>query len=165
MSDVSPQMNLDAHLNRFRLASRELFNHYFRVEDASGNGTDPEAWGAQERFEEVETVLFDKLVLEPSQLAGPAYGQRNARIRVCLRSASFAPIMMNREVDSGYWDHPIREVTDDVTLEFISFFDWDQLHYRDHRYVRVVVAGWPSQPAAVGKHGLIESQYVRYAEG
>jgi hypothetical protein len=158
-------MNLDTRLNLFRLASRELFNHYFRVEDASGNGTDPEAWGAQERFDEVETVLFEKLVLEPAQMTGPAYGLRNAHIRVSLRSGSVAPIMLNREVDSGYWDHPIGEVTDDATLEFVSFFDWDQLHYRDYRYVRVVVAAWSSQPTAVGKHALIESQYVRYAEG
>lgn len=158
-------MNLDTRMNRFRLASRELFNHYFRVEDASGTETDPEAWGAEERFEEVETVLFEKLVLEPMQLSGPTYGHRNTRIQVRLRSGRFAPIMLNREVDSGYWDHSIREVTDDATLEFVSFFDWDQLHYRDHRYVRVVVAAWPSQPSAVGKHALIESQYVRYAEG
>jgi hypothetical protein len=158
-------MNYDVQLNRFRVASRELFNNSFRVENASGNGTDPEAWDALERFEEVECVLFEKMVLEPLEMAGPTYGHRNPRIRVCLRSGSSAPIMMNRDVDSGYWDHALREVTDDAVLEFVRFFDWDQLHYCDYRYVRVVVAGWPSQPAAVGKHALIESQYVRYAEG
>ncbi|RYG12920.1 MAG: hypothetical protein EON92_06985 [Burkholderiales bacterium] len=158
-------MNLDTRLNRFRLASRELFNLYFRVEDASGAGTDPEAWGTEERFGEVERILFEKLVLEPMQMGGPTYGRHNAHIQVLLRSGRFARIMLNRDVDSGYWDHPIREVTEDATLEFVSFFDWDQLHYRDHRYVRVFVGAWPSQPAAVGKHALIESQYVRYSEG
>lgn len=158
-------MKHDAQVNRFRLASRELFNNYFRIEDASGNGTDSEAWSALERFIEVETVLFEKMVLEPLELTGPTYGQCNPRIRVCLRSGSFAPIMLNREVDSGYWDYPLQEVTADAILQFVRFFDWDQLHYCDYRYVHVVVVDWPSHPAVVGKHALVETQYVRYAEG
>jgi hypothetical protein len=158
-------MKHDVQMNRFRLASRELFNNYFRIEDASGNGTDSEAWSALERFIEVETVLFENMVLEPLEIGGPAYGNCNPRIRVCLRSGDFAPIMLNREVDSGYWDHPLQEVTSDAVLKFVRFFDWDQLHYCDYRYVRVVVVDWPSHPVAVGKHALIETQYARYAAG
>ena len=150
-------------MNHFRLASRELFNQHFHVGGAKAD--DAEAWNAEERFEEVEAVLFEKLVLEPLGLAGVKYGQRNARILVALRHGDFAPIMLNRELDSGYWDFPLKEVTADARLEFICFFDWDQLDYRDHRYVRVHVAEWPSHPEAVGKQAFIESHYVRYAEG
>jgi hypothetical protein len=59
--------------------------------------------------------------------------------------------MLNREVDSGYWDYPLEEVTREAKLGFISFFDWDQLDYRDHRYVRVQVLEWASQPTVVGE--------------
>ena len=44
----------------------------------------------------------------------------------------------------------------------MSFFDWDLLGYRDYRYARVQVTEWPSHAAVVGKHALIETQYVRY---
>lgn len=53
--------------------------------------------------------------------------------------SDFAPIMFNREIQSGYWDHPLKEVTNDAKLVFVSFFDWDDLDYRDNRYVRVIV--------------------------
>ena len=43
-------MDLDARSNRFRIASRELFNQFFRVDDAYSN--DP-AWILEERFCEV----------------------------------------------------------------------------------------------------------------
>ena len=62
-------------------------------------------------------------------------------------------------------DHPLKEVTADARMEFVSFFDWDQLDFRDRRYVRLVVSAWPSHPEAVGKHAFMESHYVGYAEG
>jgi hypothetical protein len=155
-------MDLDARINRFRIASRELFNQFFRVDDAYNND---QAWILEERFCEVQELLFQKLVIEPAGLPTVAYGVLNPSIRAVLRHGEFAPIMLNREVDSGYWDHPLREVTREAKLAFISFFDWDQLDYRDHRYVRVQVLEWPSQPSVVGKHAFIEAHYVRFCEG
>ncbi len=155
-------MQLDAHLNQFRIASRELFNKFFRVDDPYKND---QAWVLEERYREVEALLFQKLVVEPMNLPTVAYGVPNPHIRVELKHGEFAPIMLNREVDSGYWDHPLREVTREAKLAFISYFDWDQLDFRDHRYVRVQVLEWPSQPGAVGKHAFIEAHYVRYSEG
>jgi len=90
-----------------------------------------------------------------------AYGTLQPEILVELRS-DFCSIMLNREINSGYWDFPLREVTRDARLHFITFFDWDNLDYRDNRYVRVQVADWPSHPEAVGKDALIESQYVHF---
>lgn len=155
-------MDLDASLNQFRIASRELFNMFFRVDDPYKND---QAWVLEERYREVEDLLFQKLVVEPANLRAVAYGVLNPSIRVELKHGESAPIMLNREVDSGYWDHPLREVTRDAKLAFISYFDWDQLDYRDHRYVRVQVLEWPSQPCAVGKHAFIEAHYVRCSEG
>ena len=51
-------MNLDKNMRRFRLAGRELFNNYFRADEACNNN----GWELEERFSEVEAVLFDALV-------------------------------------------------------------------------------------------------------
>ncbi|MBC5786381.1 hypothetical protein H8N03_25815 [Ramlibacter sp. USB13] len=154
-------MNLHDHMHRFRLASRELFNQFFRLDDPY---PDNRGWVLEERYREVENLLFQKLVIEPTGLDGVEYGTLNHGIRVALRNGEFAPIMLNREIDSGYWDYPLEEVTREAKLGFISFFDWDQLDYRDHRYVRVQVLEWAAQPAVVGKHGFIETHYARFHE-
>jgi hypothetical protein len=163
-------MTLDEMMNRFRVASRELFNHFFRVSGATGEvGAPPiapgaagsDAWDLVDRFSHVQEVLFENLVCEPAKLTHLAYGTLQPEILVELRS-DFCSIMLNREINSGYWDFPLREVSRDARLFFITFFDWDNLDYRDNRYVRVQVADWPSHPEAVGKDALIESHYVHF---
>jgi hypothetical protein len=153
-------MELNELMNRFRIASREVFNHFFRVPDPYNN----DGWLLEERFSEVQAVLFQKLVLEPSGLSEPSYGAPQPCIRVVLRHSEFAPIMINRGIDTGYWDFPLREVTKDAHLTFIQFFDWDQLAYRDNQYVRVQIESWPSHPEVVGRHALVESQYVSFIQ-
>ncbi len=154
-------MELDALLNRFRVASRELFNGYFRVDNPY---KDPEAWALEERHGEIEALLFEKMVLEPADLPRIEYGLLHPNIQVQLRS-DFAPIMFNREINSGYWDHPLKEVTNDAKLVFVSFFDWDDLDYRDNRYVRVIVKEWAAHPEMANKHALLEIQYALFIKG
>jgi hypothetical protein len=152
-------MELDEHMMRFRLASRELFNHFFHV-----STHDEERWVAYERFSFIEEQLFNALVTQPNDLARIHYGQLQTEIGVVLRRGEFAPWMLSREIGSGYWDHPLDEFNPDVRLQFLCFFDWDQVDFMDHRYVRVVVQSWPQYPEHVGKHALIESQYVRFVK-
>jgi hypothetical protein len=151
-------VELDESMNQFRIASRELFNHFFRVPDPYNSG----GWELEERFRAVQAVLFQELVLEPSALPHAVYGLPQPTIRVRLRHGTFAPIMLNRAVDSGYWDLPLKEVTSEAILVFVQFFDWDQLAFRDNQFVRVRIEQWPSHVEAVKKHALIESQYVAF---
>jgi len=151
-------MDLDELMNRFRLASRELFNHHFRVLDPYNN----DGWLLEERFGQVEAVLFEQLVAQPAKLPSVALGIHQLSIRVALRHGKFAPIMINREIASGYWDFPIEEVTEDAQLSFVRFFDWDQLAIRDNQYVRVIIDTWPPHPETAGKHALVEAQYVAF---
>lgn len=151
-------MELDDLINNFRLASRELFNHFFRVPDPYKN----DGWAHEERFSKVEAELFQALVVEPARLPDGVYGELFPTIRAELRHGDCAPIMLNRDVDSGYWDYPVEQVTRDAKLLFVRFFDWDLLDVRDNRYVRVKVDQWTSHHDAAGKHALIESQYVRF---
>ncbi|MDY0013665.1 MAG: hypothetical protein RBS40_12325 [Rhodocyclaceae bacterium] len=160
---MSTPADLNELMNQFRLAGRELFNHFFRVSDPYNSGQ--HAWLQEERFRDVQAVLFQALVAEPMSLSIAEYGNPQPNVLVESRHDVAVPIMLNREIDSGYWDHPVKEIGIDARLLFVSFFDWDQLDYRDNRYVRVQVDRWPTHPDVVGKHGLIESQYVRFARG
>jgi hypothetical protein len=160
---MSYAMDLNQMMNRFRLASRALFNGFFHVLDPRSDSV--QAWLLEERFSSVEEVLFRKLVGEAASLPDIRYGDLQPAIHVTLRDGGMAPIMLNREIDSGHWDYPVMRVTDDARLQFVRFFDWDQLDYRDNQYVRVKVDHWPSHADAVGKHGLIETQYVKFVKG
>jgi hypothetical protein len=155
---MSAIINIDEMMNQFRLASREVFNQFFRVPDPYDN----DGWLLEERFSEVQAVLFQKLVTQPASLSDTRYGDLQRDLLIELRHTDMVPAMVNREVDSGYWDYPLKEVNKEARLLFVRFFDWDQLDYRDNRYVRVQIDQWPSHPEAVGKHALIESHCVRF---
>ena len=154
-------MDLDQLMNRFRLASRHLCNHYFHPPDWDDN-----EWNVVEYFEEVERLLFENLVLCPAGLDLIEYGQPNPNIVVALRRPGDVPIMINRDrgAASGYWDHPTKTIASTTAMIFVEFFDWDQLAYRDHRYAHVVITAHPSLAELVGHHALIETQYVRYVK-
>jgi hypothetical protein len=154
-------MQIDAAMNSFRLASRELFNYHFHAQDPGND----EAWKAVERFREVEAILFQKLVSEPLSLKKVRYGESQLEISVALRkNMEMAPIMVNRDVDSGYWDHSLEKVPQHAKMAFISFFDWDQLSVRDNQFVRVQLLYWPAHAEVEGKHALIESQSIQFTK-
>jgi hypothetical protein len=151
-------MTLDESMNAFRLASRELFNGYFRVADPYENG----GWLLEERFSAVEMVLFDQLVSVPHALPEAPYGKHQKTIVVGLKHSDSAPIMVNRSQDSGYWDHPLVHVPKEAKLTFLRFFDWDQVGIKDHQYVQVLIDHWPEHPEISNFQPLIEAQYVVY---
>lgn len=154
-------MTLDERVKQFRVASRELFNSYFRVPTPYNNN---DGWLLEERFSEVQSVLFRTLVLEPASLPTTRYGDVQRDVIVGLENSASAPIMLNRDINSGYWDYPVKEVTNEARMLFICFFDWDQLAVRDNSFVRVYIDYWPSHSDVVGKHALIESQYVSFQQ-
>jgi hypothetical protein len=88
------------------------------------------------------------------------YGYNQPKILVKIRLGEFSQIMINRDIDSGYWDYPLKEINNDVKMTFISFFDWDQLGFRDNQYVRVLIVESPNNTEIIGKHALIESRNV-----
>jgi hypothetical protein len=158
---MNPDTDIDELVNSFRLASRELFNNFFRTSNPYiGN----EGWTAKERFSAVQSVLFQKLVTEPAGLSRITYGDPQPNIGVEIRIGENAPVMLNRETRSGYWDHPVTQVTREAGLRFLAFFDWDQLGCKDNQYARILVDRWPSRPEVVGKEGLIDCRHVRFVK-
>jgi hypothetical protein len=152
-------MEIDILIHRFRLASRELFNHYFHV-----STHDEDAWIAEERFNIIEENLFKFLVTEPANLPDIPYREPQPNIRIVPRNGDFAPWLLNREIDSGYWDYPLNEFTHEAVLIFCEFFDWDQIHFKDNLYVLVEIKAWSNHSNLVGKQALIEWQYVRFTK-
>ena len=153
-------MNIDTYINKFRLASRELFNHYFLDDIVRDND-----WGLYEQFQMLEEQLFQALVssrIGISEIVYGCYPQEQIHVVPQQGSVSGIPIMLNRLIDSGYWDFPIDKAPQESVFKFISFFDWDQKAYKDNRYIRVLVLDWPGNEELIGKHALIETQYVNY---
>lgn len=152
---------MDAFINEFRLASRELFNNFF-LKPFLVN----EDWALYEHFDLIEAQLFSALVTSRVGIPEVRYGEVQPDVLVFATSPSLygIPIMLNREIDSGYWDHDVDTAVPGCLFSFLSFFDWDQKSYKDNRYVRVVVREWPENPSLVGKHALIETHYVSYGK-
>jgi hypothetical protein len=152
-------MNIDKLINKFRLASRELFNNYF-LETFLEN----EDWDFYELFYGMEEQLFFALVASRIGINGGTYGQPQQEILAIPdpKCTSGIPIMLNREIDSGYWDHPTNMAIPACKFTFVSFFDWDQKSYKDNRYLKIIVKDWPENPSLIGKYALIETQYLSY---
>jgi len=152
---------LDEYMQQLRVASRDIFNQYFRVPTTSGKREN--GWLQEERFQAVNEVLFEKMVLEPASLPLVPYRDVQTEILVTLANETLSTTaMINREIRSGYWDYPIDNITRETECVFVEFFDWDALAFRDNRYVLALIQKWPTQPDAVGKHVLIESQYIEF---
>ena len=153
-------MTIDRSMNRFRLASRELFNQYFRIDDPYENN----GWDLEEDFSQIEQLLFQKLVAEKYGLPTSSYGRTQKAI-VVKPITDGCPWMLNRElpVAHGYWDYPDAKFLQSIHAEFVRFFDFDWLAYRDYRYVMVFVSTAPGLQEIENRYALVETQYVRYS--
>jgi len=158
-------------LNSFRECVRHLWNVDFLplVEAAK----DP--WALRDRFDDVCSLLFASLVVDPLGLDfAPSTNRALAPdrtagvpslpwLRVVPSGPTGVPIMINRDPvsDVGYWDHPLRRVCEtDVDLRMVRWFDFDVLGFRDVRYYLVRIQG-AAEPDVIGRAALIECEYTR----
>jgi hypothetical protein len=77
------------------------------------------------------------------------------------------PILINRDLPrNGYWDHPVNCIRPgEMELQFVGFFDWDMLGFRDFRYYEVTIGASPTDADVVGRSALIECAAVRVLYG
>ncbi|MCK5267814.1 MAG: hypothetical protein KAR07_06590 [Spirochaetes bacterium] len=151
-------MDIQNQMITYRLATREIRNKYF-----SPKNWDYPEWDVIELYNDVKKELFRSLVLNPLSLKESSEGKENENIEVVVASP-FAPIMINREIKSGYWDHPCKEVKENVKMNFIDFFDWDQLGTIDNQYVLVKIKEYKENPDIEGRQALIQSQYIKFTK-
>ena len=143
-------------VQRHRECSRHLWNTYFWPQSEKDDD-----WDLRDQFEDVSAKLFSSLVLWPIERESfevpPAY-------LVPLRAIPFIKVvpngscsaLINREVDSGYWDHPINLFEEtDVDLRFIQYFDWWNVGHRDFEFFRVLIVSSRAHPELNGRHALV----------
>lgn len=152
--------DINTQMESFRLASRELFNNYFlpicRTNDVV-------SWDLTEGYSRIRSLLFRALVTTQVETALEEYGDVQKKLRVVLREGiDQAPALINRDISSGYWDHPIDKIDRTVDLRYEQFFDWDQFEQMDNRYVMAVIDSWPTYPEAKSKRVLIDWMYVKF---
>jgi len=157
MLDVSPVFD------HYRMSARSVWNTAFWPLP------DLRDWNSVERFQELERLLFDQLVLFKLDREYPfddIFRKPMPFFKVAPSSPCGCPIMIARarthpDIPSGYWDDPVNRVSaGQVEMQFLEFFDWNKLDYRDLQYYRVYIAGFDEQPHLVGREALIERQYV-----
>lgn len=70
--------------------------------------------------------------------------------------------MINREISSGYWDHPVQEVEpSDIDMRFIHYFDWANIGHRDFEFIMVLIIASSAHPELNGRQALVKPLYVK----
>jgi len=148
--------NITVLFEEYREAARHLRNTYFKPQNNSD-------WDTLEDYQEIEVILFKKMVLKKLEIDENIpwiFHQPLQYINAKSRS-NILPIMINRDKQSGYWDHPLNEVKkNDLTLNFIGYFDWDTHSHIDFRYYKVRIAQSQKYPEIIGYDALIETIYA-----
>jgi hypothetical protein len=150
MKDVS------SVFDHFRESARGIWNGAFWPDPDFRNRDSAEA------FDEIQRILFSKLVLAKLSLDWPMIEIFRVAIPFFLLVPTFSAtsIMIQRsESERGYWDHPVRGIkSGEARLQFVAYFDWNSMDYLDLRYYRVKIASFSTHPDLVGREALLERQ-------
>ena len=146
-------------LDYYRVAARSVWNTAFWPVLELRN------WDSVERFDEIQRILFEELVLRRLDRQWPAediFRKPMPFLRVVPSSES-VPIMIQQprpDTRNRYWDDPVNQVDrGECELHLCEYFDWNALDYRDLLYYRITIAAFPAQSHLVGREALIERQY------
>jgi hypothetical protein len=141
-------------MNRYRECARNLWNVYFSTNENIG--------GALDSFDNIRRLLFEALVvdelnydgvLDPSNLPPP-------RLMVV---PAFAEILIEALSEPGqatYWGavRDMRVGADEITLEFIEYFDWGQgVPMADFHFYLCRILSFPGHPEYEGRRALIKA--------
>jgi hypothetical protein len=159
-------MDITDRFNAFRECARHLWNCHLAAVVSS------DRWAVRDDFDDVCVILFRTMVVGSlaeghELLSCPLPGRvperaHLDRLHVVPAGSPTIPVMINRDrsLASGYWDHPTCRLPEKTELRLVSWFDFDELGFRDFKYllVRVVTS---TQPEIVGRAALVECEHVR----
>lgn len=155
MKDVS------SVFDHYRTNARAIWNTAFWPDGDFRN------WDSIDQFHEIEKLLFDALVLAKLGREWPPCDLFVNPIPFFEKLPSIAhgtPIMIQKPrpgAPTGYWDDPVNLVKPrEAELQFIAYFDWNQMDYMDLRYYRVKIASFNAHPELVHREALIERQHA-----
>lgn len=147
-------MNIDFYLRRFRSASRELFNGYFRPIKDQENWSDSNALYAS--FIELEQALFKKLVSEPAELKPVVYGDVQDEIGVGGYGESDCHLDELLGLGHATCDLVVHAFPKDSTVAFVRFLDPEPLKCFDNQMVQVEIRSCPAYRELEGKRVLMQ---------
>jgi len=122
----------------------------------------------EENFCEVERLMFRAMVLY--QISDKVCAEDLIGPHMCVNSVApplinfqirpqgnSMTVLVNREIQSGYWDYPIRELkSGDCQIALIHFFDWANYDCpRKYEFYRGRIGESGTYPETVGKHVLV----------
>jgi hypothetical protein len=148
--------NVTAFLNEYRECVRHLWNIHFR-RDAERNND----WDLSDLFDEVAAKLFHALVLrklgrDQVQVQPDFLCPKDPLMFLRFEFPRRSDLMVNRGVNTGYWDDPLRDASsDDLDLRFVQFFDWSSREYRDFALYRARIVASVPYPKVVGRDVLV----------
>ncbi len=155
MKDVS------SVFDHYRSSARAIWNTAFWPDGDFRN------WDSIDQFHEIEKLLFDALVLAKLDREWPLcdlFVNPIPFFQILPSIAHGTPIMIQKPrpgAPTGYWDDPVNLLKpSEAELQFIAFFDWNQMDYIDLRYYRVKIVNCDAHPELVGREALIERQHA-----
>ena len=145
-------MKVTNAFDQYKEASRNLWNSYFLKDGIA-------TWEDHEIFGEIEKLLFEKIIL--IQLGIDRSSPINGGFKLTAKANGCIPLMVNRSGDGGNWDHPVTAlINDEHDIDFIEYFDFDQLSVKDNRYIMARIIASRNHPEINGHKALIETQHV-----
>jgi hypothetical protein len=150
MEDVTERMN------GYRECVRHLWNTHLRA-----NAESSQDWDLRDEFNEVTARLFRMLVLRPLgreewEFLPDHWAKRQPFPFLHVAVEPTSEILVNRELESGYWDHPLKVVDSrDLELRFLQYFDWWDLGVKDLAFYRVRIVGSTKYASLIGKDALL----------
>jgi hypothetical protein len=167
------RMMSESERDRFEDNTKDIssvFDHYRSNVRAIWNmafwpDADLRNWDSIDQFHEIEKLLFDAVVLAKLDLEWPLcdlFVNPISFFQIVPSIAHGTPILIQKPrpgAPTGYWDDPVNLVKPrEAELQFIAYFDWDQMDYIDLRYYRVKIASFDAHPELVSREALIERQ-------
>ena len=145
-------------------ARRGLWNNFFRKRAGVRY-----AGEFVEDFQEIDRVLFLSLVwrsigADPPQVFTLGVSSF-ASIRVVLdETTTSVSVMFNNRPGGlgGKWSNGELSRTGFPQLEFVEFFDWDQVGFHTGGFCRARISRFPGQPELIGHDVLIPTSVVQF---
>ena len=152
-------MKITRLMNKYRECARSIWNLYL-MEHAALSRT---KWDIKDEYDKICSILFSTIVLcsinkGSEKKAYPYQLCPEPLPFIRIQPISQMPIKINREIKPvGYWDHPITIISpDEIDLQFIDFFDFDTLGFRDFEYYRVRIINSSNHSDILNRDALVK---------
>lgn len=159
-------MDLTREIFLYRDTVASLWNlHFMPIYQADNDTQD----FLQHRYEDICDQLFEVIVL--GRTSADEYPRITDTepypfLKVFLRKDIENSIMISRTPgDCGYWDCPPDFVRgDQIALQLVRLFDWQQFAYLTYPYLWVRIESFPAHPDLVGHDALVQLLHVARVE-